>query len=298
MGGGLLDGRNGSVPIYTKETEDREGYPMSIYGVQFGYFETLGVKFLKGRPFSRSFSTDSARGIVLNESAVDAFGWKEPIGRTLRIGDIKEGEVVGVVKDFNFASLHRKIQPLVMYIPPSNMENLFVRLRPGNMDATLASLEKTWKAVVPDFPFQFFFLDQHLQSLYQTDQRFYRLVTIFTFLTIVIACLGLYGLISYFIERRTKEIGIRKVLGATIPQITYLVSKRFLLLVLIANVIAWPASWVLMQQWLKNFAYQADIGIGVFLASGFLAIGIACLTMSYKSIRAARMNPAKSLRTE
>lgn len=298
MGGGLLDGNNGSVPIFTEDTGETEGYPMNIYGVHFGYFETMGVKLVEGRLPSEHFATDSASAIVLNGAAVKTLGWKHPIGKKMRISDIKKGRVIGVVRDFHFASLHREIQPLVMYIPPTNMENLFVRLRPGNMSRAIASLEETWRAAVPDFPFQFFFLDEHLNSLYQTDRRFYRLVTIFTLLTIMVACLGLYGLISYFIQRRTKEIGIRKVLGASIPQITFLLSKRFLLLVLIANIIAWPAAWVLMRRWLQNFAYQVDFGLGVFLVSGLLAVAVAWLTMSYQSLKAARMNPVDSLKVE
>ncbi|MBO6523455.1 MAG: ABC transporter permease [Balneolaceae bacterium] len=298
MGGGLLDGDNGSVPIFSRDAEDEEGYPMNIYGAHFGYFETMGIEFIKGRGFNESYSTDATSGIILNEAAAAVFGWDDPIGKHIQVDQITEGQIIGVTRNFNFASLHREIQPLVMYIPPTNMENLFVRVRPGNANTILTSLEQTWQEAVPDFPFHFRFLDEHLDEMYQADQRFFKLVTAFTILTILIACLGLYGLISYFILQRTKEIGIRKVLGASVLQIAFLLSKKFIFLVAIANLIAWPATWYLMQNWMQNFAYQIDVNLFVYLISGLIALGIAWLTMSYKSIKAALMNPVKSLKSE
>jgi len=298
LGGGLLDGRNGSVPIYPHGGEDPEGYPMNIYGVHFGYFETLGIEIVEGRSFDKSFSTDSADGIVVNRAAVRAFGWDDPLGKELQVGEIMDGRVIGVTENFHFASLHHEIQPLVMYIPPTNMENLFVRLRPGNVNQVLGSLEQTWNRVVPDFPFSFVFMDDHLNRLYQSDRRFYRLMTAFTFLTILIACLGLYGLINFFIEQRTKEIAIRKILGASIPNITMLLSKRFLLMVLIANAIAWPAIWLATERWMQNFAYRTDPGIGVFVLAGLSALAVAWITLSYRTLKAATVNPVESLRNE
>lgn len=298
LGGGLLDGRNGSVPIYPLGSEDPEGYPMNIYGVHFDYFETLDINMVEGRSFDESFATDSADGIIVNRAAVQAFGWEDPLGKELQVGEIMDGRVIGVSENFHFASLHREIQPLVMYIPPTNMEKLFVRIKPGNMSEILRSLEQSWNQVVPDFPFSFIFMDEHLNQLYQNDKRFFRLVTAFTFLTILIACLGLYGLINFFIEQRTKEIGIRKILGASIAHITILVSKRFLLLVAVANIIAWPLAWFAMDKWLQNFAYQMEIGIGVFLLAGLAALAVAWITLSYRTIRAATVNPVDSLRSE
>ncbi len=298
MGGGLLDGDNGSVPVFSRDAEDEEGYPMNIYGAHFGYFETMGIEFIEGRGFDESYSTDATSGIILNEAAAEIFGWDNPIGKHIQVDQITEGQIIGITKDFNFASLHREIQPLVMYIPPTNMENLFVRVRPGNANTILTSLEETWGEAVPDFPFHFRFLDEHLDEMYQADQRFFKLVSAFTILTILIACLGLYGLISYFILQRTKEIGIRKVLGASVLQIAFLLSKKFIFLVAIANLIAWPVTWYLMQNWMQNFAYQIDISLFVYLISGLIALGIAWLTMSYKSIKAALMNPVKSLKSE
>ena len=298
MGGGLLDGDNGSVPIFSRDAEDNEGYPMNIYGAHFGFFETMGIEFIQGRGFDESYSTDSVSGIVLNEAAAKIFGWENPLGKHIQVDQITEGQVIGVTKNFNFASLHREIQPLVMFIPPTNMENLFVRVRAGTFSDMLTSLEQTWEEAVPDFPFHFRFLDEHLDEMYQADQRFFKLVTAFTVLTILIACLGLYGLISHFILQRTKEIGIRKVLGATALQIAFLLSKKFILLVAIANFIAWPITWHLMKSWMQNFAYQTDTNFLIYLLSGLIALTVAWLTMSYKSIKAALINPIYSLRNE
>ena len=218
MGAGLLDGDNGTVPIFPAG-DDPEGYPMNIYGVHFDYFETLDVSLTEGRSFNESFQTDSADGIILNRAAVDAFGWDDPIGMELRVDEIMDGRVIGVTENFHFASLHSEIQPLVMYIPPTNMEKLFVRIRPGNVAETVESLQQTWNNVVPDFPFSLVFLDDHLNRLYQTDQLFLRLLSIFTFLTVLVACMGLYGLTSFVVQRRSKEIGVRKIMGAKVAQI-------------------------------------------------------------------------------
>lgn len=297
LGGGLLDGRNGTVPIFSAG-EDPEGYPMNIYGVHFDYFETMDVPIVEGRSFNQSFITDSANGIVLNQSAVEAFGWDQPIGKELQVSDIMDGFVIGVVEDFHFASLHREIQPLVMYIPPTNMEKLFIRIQPGNISETLASVNESWQEVVPGFPFSFVFLDEHLNQLYQSDQQFLKILTVFTFLTIVIACMGLYGLINYVIQQRSKEIGIRKILGAKIFQIAWLLSQKFALWITIAFVISIPITWFIINKWLQEFAYQTPIPWWAFLIAGLLSIVIAWGTISYQTIQAALMNPVKTLRSE
>ncbi|MGN8224693.1 ABC transporter permease [Gracilimonas sp. BCB1] len=297
LGGGLLDGRNGTVPVYPAG-DDPEGYPMNIYGVHFDYFETMGIRMDEGRSFAPSFATDSADGIVINQSAARALGWDNPIGKELRVSDIMDGYVIGVAEDFHFASLHRQIQPLVMYIPPTNMEKVFVRLQPGNLSQSVASLQESWKSVVPDFPFSFIFLDEHLNQLYQTDQRFLRLLTVFTILTILVACMGLYGLITYMIQRRSKEIGVRKILGAKASQITWLLSSEFSLMVGIAFLISIPICYFAIQNWLQEFAYRVPIPWWVFLLAGFVSLVIAISTISYQTIKAALANPVKSLRSE
>lgn len=297
LGAGLLDGRNGTVPIFPPG-DDPEGYPMNIYGVHFDYFETMDINIVEGRSFNQSFSTDSADGIVINQSAAKAFGWENPIGKELRVGDIMDGYVIGVAEDFHFASLHRQIQPLVMYIPPTNMEKIFVRISPGNLSQTVASLQESWNSIVPDFPFSFVFLDEHLNQLYETDQRFLRLLTVFTFLTILIACMGLYGLISYTIQQRSKEIGVRKVLGAKVSQITWLLSSEFTTMVGIAFLISIPICYYAIQNWLQEFAYRIPIPWWAFLLAGFISLTIAVGTISYQAIKAAMADPVKSLRSE
>ncbi|WP_428235289.1 ABC transporter permease [Gracilimonas sp.] len=297
LGAGLLDGRNGTVPVFPPG-DDPEGYPMNIYGVHFDYFETMDIKMAEGRSFAPSFATDSADGIVINQSAAKALGWDNPIGKELRVSDIMDGYVIGVAEDFHFASLHRQIQPLVMYIPPTNMEKVFVRLQPGNLSQAVASLQESWKSVVPDFPFSFVFLDEHLNQLYQADQRFLKLLTVFTILTIIVACMGLYGLITYMIQRRSKEIGVRKILGAKASQITWLLSSEFSLLVGIAFLISIPICYFAIQNWLQEFAYRVPIPWWVFLLAGFVSLVIAISTISYQTIKAALANPVKSLRSE
>ena len=297
MGAGLLDGDNGTVPIFPAG-DDPEGYPMNIYGVHFDYFETLDVSLTEGRSFNESFQTDSADGIILNRAAVDAFGWDDPIGMELRVDEIMDGRVIGVTENFHFASLHSEIQPLVMYIPPTNMEKLFVRIRPGNVAETVESLQQTWNNVVPDFPFSLVFLDDHLNRLYQTDQLFLRLLSIFTFLTVLVACMGLYGLTSFVVQRRSKEIGVRKIMGAKVSQIAWLLSGNFLLLVSIGFFISIPISWFIINNWLKEFAYRVSISWWTFILACLMALLIALGTISVQTIRAAMMNPVKTLRSE
>ncbi|MEX2603282.1 MAG: FtsX-like permease family protein, partial [Gracilimonas sp.] len=251
-----------------------------------------------GRSFDDSFATDSANGIIINEAAADAFGWEDPIGKELRVSDIMQGSVIGVAEDFHFASLHRQIQPLVMYIPPTNLEKVFVRIRPGNISASVASLKESWRSIVPDFPFSFVFLDDHLQQLYQNDQQFLKVLTLFTILTILVACMGLYGLISYVIQQRSKEIGIRKILGARISQVTWLLSSEFTKLVIIAFAISIPISYLVMQNWLQEFAYRTPIPWWAFLVAGLASLAIALGTISYQTIKTALMNPVESLRSE
>lgn len=298
MGGGLLDGRNGNVPIVPSGVDGSEGYPMNIYGVHYDYLEMMDIEMVQGRTFSESFATDSANGIVLNRSAARAFGWEDPIGQELEVGDIMSGRVIGVTEDFHFASLHREIQPLVMFIPPTNMEQLFIRIAGNGTGDVLQSLGETWQSIVPDFPFSYVFLNEHLSQLYQTDERFLRLITLLTILTVLIACMGLYGLINYFIQQRTKEIGIRKILGASFRQLIWMISRRFLVLVVTANIIAWPVIWFLMDRWLQNFAYRTDVGIGLYVAAGLAVLTVALAAIGYRTGRAAMANPVESLRSE
>lgn len=297
-GNEMFDNSQGSVPIYPEGITDEEGgYPMNIYGVNYDFFKTMDIHVVQGRSLSPDVASDSAHGIMVNQAAVKAFGWDDPVGKYLRVFELREGNVIGVVEDFHYASLHEKIQPLVITLN-ANPSNLFVRIQTEDITETVAALEDQFTQVVESAPFSYTFLDNHLDLLYRREQEFSRLVSCFTIITFLIACMGLYGLVSFVISRRTKEIGIRKILGSSATGIVGLLSKEFLGNILIANMIAWPVAYWITRKWLQNFEYRIDIGIGIFLLSTLLILILACLTMGRQSIKAALMNPVKSLRSE
>lgn len=246
---------------------------------------------------------DSSNAIMLNRAAADVFaatipGWDDPIGKNVRVDEIREGQVIGVVEDFHFASLHSSIDPLVLFFPRSDVDKVFVRINPGNIPNLLAALEQQWKATVPELPFSYSFLDDHIQQIYKDDQRFSRLLSVFSLLTILVACLGLYGLVAFVTELRTKEIGIRKVLGASVPGMVSLLSRQFVLYVVLANLIAWPLAYFGMRRWLNDFAYHVDVVWWIFLLAGVATLVLALLTISYHTLRVATADPVKSLRYE
>lgn len=301
--GDILDGDYGSVPMFPEGVDEHQATAMHILGGHFNYFKTLGVRILEGRDFSAEHPLDTATAILLNESAVRSFGWKDsPIGKKIRIDEIKEGEVIGVVEDFHYKSLHDPIQPLVAFVPLTNMEHILLRLRPGDLRETILSLEKDWQQIAPDLPFRFSFLDETVRQQYQADERFSKLISGFGALAMIIAALGLYGLLAIILQYRVREIGVRKVLGATVPGLVGLLSKDFMRLVITALVFSTPLTWYLMQNWLKNFEYRIDLtwwGYGMIaLAAGALVVLIAGLTVAVQSAKAARVNPVRSLRME
>ena len=297
-GGEKFDGDQGSVPIVERNRTDAEAHPIAIYGVYYGFFETFNFEVLKGRAHDPDIQGDST-AFILNESAVKMFGWKDdPIGKDLTLNNVWEGEVIGVVKDFHFSSLHTEISPLVMMIPRTRFEQIYVKIRRGDYQDILASLEADWAEIVPEYPFQHTFIDDRIDRLYRADRRFAGLITGFSFLAIFIACLGLYGLIAYLTENRSKEIGIRKVLGASGLNIVMLLSRQFAIALMAAAVVAWPLSWWLMNHWLEDFAYRIEIGFGGMIIAALVVGVIAWLTVSGQSLRAARTNPADVLRSE
>jgi putative ABC transport system permease protein len=252
---------------------------------------------------SADFPTD-AEDIVINEAAVKEIGWKEPIGKTLAtyaFGEEKKFNVIGVLKDFNFKSFHEKISPLaIILLKPEYGRNahIAVRVKAGDMGNRVDVLQQEWKKVEPHTPFEYSFLDQDFDALFQAEQNLSRIFSIFTGLAIFIACLGLFGLAAFTAEQRTKEIGIRKVLGASVNSVMYLLCKNFLKLILIANLIAWPVSWYAMDKWLQDFAYRTEMNFGIFILAGLLAIAIALLTVGFQALKVAYTNPVDSLRTE
>jgi putative ABC transport system permease protein len=264
--------------------------------VGYDYFKTFGMKITKGRSFSKEFSTDQT-AVVLNEEAVKRMGVTSPIGMELFNGDGKF-TIVGIVKNYNFRSLHKEIEPLVLIFAPENCDGLIARIKSEDISSTIGFIEKKWNEFSSEYPFSYGFMDQRLDRLYRAEQRVGTLFKYFTLLTIFVSCLGLFGLASFMTERRTKEIGIRKVLGASVSRITFMLSNEFTRLVLMANVIGWPIAYWAMKNWLQNFAYRTTIGFEVFILGGILALIISWLTISYQAIKAALANPVEALRYE
>jgi ABC-type antimicrobial peptide transport system permease subunit len=265
--------------------------------VDYDFFQTFGMEMAAGRSFSREFPTDENSGVILNEEALRVMGLQNPIGKRFSVGDW-QGTIVGIVKDYNFKSIHNRIEPLILVMVNRQLNYLFVRIKSQDMPDTIKFLRNKWESYTSEYPFEYGFVDSLLDNLYKSEERVRTLFNYFTLMAIFISCLGLFGLSFYLIERRTKEIGIRKVLGASVPKIVMMLSREFLKWVLIANVIAWPVAYYFMDRWLQNFAYRTNIAIGTFLLSGVLAIFIAILTVSFQSIKAAVSNPADSLRYE
>ena len=267
------------------------------------YLETLGMELSAGRFFSKDFPGDN-KTVVLNESLVDEVGWDNPLGKIVRMTDMVDEEfvevpytVIGVVKDFHFESLREKIRGFVMRMS-QNGGRLSAKVHLENIPGTIRSIEKIWNEMSPAYPFEYSFLDDAFDRLYSAEQRIGKIFLAFTLITIFVACLGLFGLASFTAEQRTKEIGIRKVMGASVANVVLLLSRQFTKWVLLANVIAWPLVYFTMRIWLQNFAYRFDMGIWVFILSGIIALGIALLSVSTKAFRAATANPVKSLRYE
>ena len=273
-----------------------------ILHVDYDLAATYQVNLQQGRFFSEDFSTDRTDAYVVNESVVKEIGFDSPLGKEIELWG-KKGKIVGVVKDFHFSSFHNKIEPMILQFPPKAQESgryrlLTIRCQPGTMIKCLGEIQKTWRVRFSDVPFNYYFLDDNLNTLYQAEERMGTLFQYFTFLAIFIACLGLYGLILFSAERKTKEIGIRKVMGATVQNVVILLSKEFIILVIFANFIAWPVAWYAMNKWLQNFAYRIDLTIWPFLLAGLAALLIALLTVSWQAIRAATANPVEALRYE
>ena len=265
--------------------------------VDYGYFETFKMEIIEGRSFSEQFSTDLTSALIVNEEAVRQMDMMNPIGKRLSAWD-HSGSIIGVVKDFNFDNVRNKINPLVLKLAPEETQFIFIRIKPANIQNTLHSIENIVKRVAPEYPFEYSFLTDNLNNLYIIESVILKIVLYFTCLTIFIACLGLFGLVSFIAEERTKEIGIRKVLGASVSNIVLYLSKEFIVLVVLANIIAWPAAYFAMNKLLDNYAYHYNISIFVFLLSAVLAIIITLITVSYQALKAAYANPVDALRYE
>jgi len=267
--------------------------------VALNFIEFYGLEMVAGRAFSEKIPTDKRFAYIVNEALVKDLGWKEPLGKQFGVSwEDTLGTVIGVVKDFNFNSLHHKIQPLYISSQNWGYDEMSVKISPQNYAAALKHLEKTWSEHVPDLPFQYTFLDEHFAALYLSDKQVSQIVGVIAGLAIFTACLGLFGLAAITTEQRTKEIGIRKVLGASLPNLITLLAKNFARLVLLAFLIAAPVAYFIMQNWLQNFVYRVAIGWWVFALAGGAALVIALATVSAHAIRVALANPVKALRYE
>ncbi len=264
------------------------------------YIPVLGMKLIAGRNFSWNDRKENT--YILNRAAVRKIGWspKEAIGKPFsNIPDLLNGTVIGVVRDFNYQSLRYSVQPMVFIIFRGNgVHKIAVRISQNNIGATLGFIRKTWKEMFPNSQIEYSFLDKSLDAFYKSEEKMSVLFTWFSFIAIAVACSGLYGLVLYAAERRTKEVGIRKVLGASVPEVVFMLSKEFTKWVLVGNLIAWPVAYYIMHNWVQNFAYKASIGVWVFVFSGALALVVALLTVGTHAVKAATANPVRSLRYE
>ncbi|MGH7456306.1 MAG: ABC transporter permease, partial [bacterium] len=296
-----VNGKLGQETRYTTFQVEGIAKPqiLTILRVELDFVKTFGLRLVAGRGFSKEIPTDAKEAFIINEAAMRQFGWSDALGKKLQLVTAQgapSGTVIGVVKDFHFLPLHKDIGPIVIY--PGGFSYAAIKVREPRLPETLAFVEATWKEFEADKGFVYSFLDDILLQNYQTEDRVGRLTTYFSGLAIVIACLGLLGLASFAAARRTKEIGIRKVLGASVANLIGLLSQDFLRLVLIANLIAWPLAYFAMAKWLGNFAYRIDIGWWMFALAGGVALFIALLTVSTQAIKAALANPVDSLRYE
>lgn len=265
--------------------------------VGYDFIKTLNLKLREGRDFSKEFASDSV-GYIINEAALKRIGYKNPIDQPLTMWG-KPGKIIGVLKDFHFQSLHQTINPMIVRLDEGiGYGNILVRTQAGKTKEALANLEQLGKKLNPRFPFTYQFSDEEYAKLYKSEQVVTQLANYFAILAIFISCLGLFGLAAFTAEQRTKEIGVRKVLGASVASITSLLSMDFIKLVVIATMIAFPVAWYFLKNWLKKYAYQIDIEWWYFAIAAMAAVAIALLTVSSQAIKAALMNPVKSLKAE
>lgn len=275
---------------------------VAVFRVEPNFIETMNMELLQGRNFNPDLASDSTESIIVNEAFVREFGWSgDPLNRTLDIdwGSLRNPKAIGVVRDFHFQSLQNRIRPAMLYTSPVDpINNLLIRIRPEHMPGSIDRLRSVWSGITDEVPFNYRFLDDGMDQLYRSEERWGKIIAYGSFFAIFIAALGLFGLAGITAVRRRKEVGIRKVLGATVTGIVTLLSRDFARLVLIAVVIAAPVAYYVMQQWLQNFAYRIEIGFGIILLAGVTALSIALATVGWHALKAARMNPAESLRNE
>ncbi len=296
--GQLLDEQGGSLEV--NGSMQPITFRLACIFTDADYLKTFGMQLTAGRDFSKDLPTDTTSAFILNEAAVRAAGWhsdNEAINKQIQYGG-RSGRIVGIVKDFNFKSLEKPIIPMVFYMAPYARRIFSIRLTGNNLQPTIRYIQNVWQQFAPNMDFSYIFLDDRLHNLYKAEQKLNTVYILFAAIAVFIACLGLFGLATFTAQQRTKEIGIRKVLGASALTITSLLSKDFIKLVVLALVIATPVAWWAMHQWLQNFAFHINIQAGTFVSAGVLAMVIALITISFQAVRAALSNPVSSLRSE
>jgi putative ABC transport system permease protein len=297
-GNGIPGSGTGTVFHYVTYKGERNDMWINFMHVDYDYLNLMGLTIKEGRFFSRDYATDSTQAFVVNEAAIQQFGWYDLEDLMLENALGVQGKIVGIVKDFHYTSLHKPIEPLVFLLQRKIPGYLLVKIDKENMGQTITYVEKYWKQFSRKFPMEYFFLDDHFDLQYKSEEKMLTIFTFFTILTIIIACLGLYGLASYSVEIRTREIGIRKVMGAEIRDIVFLINKDFIPLIFIALLLAFPIAWYLMNTWLRDFAFRIPVTPWPFISAGGLAIVIAVVTISVQAIKAAKSNPVDALNYE
>jgi putative ABC transport system permease protein len=298
---GILGGQNSATGAVAKGSKERAIINFSV--VDHDYLSVMNMQFKHGRNFSREFPSDTLDRVILNETALRELGIEgNPIGKLItddpNVENVRYFTIIGVVKDFHFANLRNEIKPYMFLLNEKGVDNLAVKISSSDLSGTIEALKKVWNSIEPNRPFQYFFMDETFDKLYKADENFRAVISALTMVAIYIACSGLFAIAAFFIKRRTKEIGIRKVMGASVAQITWLVSAEFLFIVLLANLIAWPLAWFGMDNWLNGFAYRIPMGAGSFLIAGAFAALMAAMTISFQSIKSTFANPVDSLRSE
>ena len=285
--------------------EDIQEQPVEMMSIAYDVFKTLDIKLIAGREYSEEFPTDQRRSIIVNEALVEKLGIEDPIGKTIkevrktRTRTISRSKtIIGVVGDFHFRSLHHKIGPVIMPLFTTSYHNLLVRIHPENVPGTIAFIKEKWVEIAPALTFRFSFLDENIDRQYHKEERWNLMIQYATGFAIFIAALGAFGLAALATTRRTKEIGIRKVLGASQTQILSLLSREFVLYIALASLIAFPIAYYATNQWLQTFAYRAELGIGTFLFGSVALFLIVLTTVTSQALKAARANPADALRDE
>lgn len=298
---GLAD--NSDAKIFSDDKEVSLGFRLANVRVSHDFLDVYGIKLVAGRGFDKTNPTDMQEAFVINETAVQKIGWKSPndaLNQPMTYGG-KRGRVIGVIKDFHYESFHKAIAPFVLYIDPESLNTITIKLAPQSYNTfqeTAAFLKNIWQEYLPDDQFQYTFLNDRYNRLYTSEQKQGQILTVFSLLAVSISCLGLLGLVSFYTERKTKEIGIRKALGASVSSIIFYLTNNYIKWIIVANIIAFPVAWYAMHQWLQNFAYRVEMSWWLFLAASVITLVIAMLSVSWQVIRAATASPIEALRYE